>query len=60
MEKKTAKVFTWDSSMYLKKDNHFYMYYDSTEQIWIKTVTRQGTELQIYDGETFRFKRKLN
>jgi hypothetical protein len=23
-------------------------------------VTRQGTELQIYDGETFRFKRKLN
>lgn len=57
--KKTAKVFTWDSSMYPKKDNRFHIYYDSIEQIWIRTGTRQGFEFQIYDGETFRFKRKI-
>ena len=55
LEKKSGRVFIWDSSTLLKKDTYSSFSYDADGQIWVYTRGK----IQIYDRNTFKQKREL-
>ena len=53
MEKKTSKLFTWDSTMSMKKGM---VNIDASGQLWVQPQKNTIREIRIYDPETFGFR----
>jgi len=56
LEKKTSKLFTWDSTIPMKKGM---VNIDASGQLWVQPQKNTVREIRIYDSETFEFKRKI-
>jgi anti-sigma regulatory factor (Ser/Thr protein kinase) len=56
LEKKTSKLFAWDSTMRMRKGM---VNIDASGQLWVQPQRNTLREIRIYDPETFGFKRKI-